>query len=70
MRFVRSRYQRVFTFNGRSQDSTAIDATNGAVLGTIKLEGSLSRSQRWQRRDLRQHRDRVNSDAIDPRSLK
>ncbi|HEV3306082.1 MAG TPA: YncE family protein [Candidatus Sulfotelmatobacter sp.] len=31
--------KRVFTFNGRSQDSTAIDATNGTVLGTIKLEG-------------------------------
>jgi DNA-binding beta-propeller fold protein YncE len=31
--------RRVFTFNGRSQDSTAIDATNGKVLGTIKLGG-------------------------------
>jgi DNA-binding beta-propeller fold protein YncE len=31
--------KRVFTFNGRSQDSTAIDATNGKVLGTIKLDG-------------------------------
>ena len=31
--------KRVFTFNGRSQDSTAIDATNGTVLGTIKLDG-------------------------------
>src|SRR5580693_613506 len=31
--------KRVFTFNGRSQDSTAIDATNGNVLGTIKLDG-------------------------------
>lgn len=31
--------KRVFTFNGRSQDSTAIDATNGQVLGTIKLDG-------------------------------
>jgi DNA-binding beta-propeller fold protein YncE len=31
--------QRVFTFNGRSQDSTAIDATNGKVLATIKLDG-------------------------------
>jgi DNA-binding beta-propeller fold protein YncE len=31
--------KRVFTFNGRSQDSTAIDASNGAVLGTIKLDG-------------------------------
>jgi len=31
--------KRVFTFNGRSNDSTAIDATNGTVLGTIKLDG-------------------------------
>jgi len=31
--------KRVFTFNGRSQDSTAIDAAKGTVLGTIKLEG-------------------------------
>src|ERR1700731_1403096 len=29
----------VFTFNGRSQDSTAIDAASGKVLGTIKLDG-------------------------------
>ena len=27
--------RRVFTFNGRSQDATAIDATNGTVVGTI-----------------------------------
>jgi len=31
--------KRVFTFNGRSHDSTALDAANGTVLGTIKLEG-------------------------------
>ena len=31
--------KRVFTFNGRSQDATAIDAINGKVLGTIKLDG-------------------------------
>jgi DNA-binding beta-propeller fold protein YncE len=31
--------KRVFTFNGKSQDSTVIDATNGNVLGTIKLDG-------------------------------
>src|SRR5215469_10562116 len=31
--------QRVFTFNGRSQDSTAIDAASGKVLATIKLDG-------------------------------
>jgi DNA-binding beta-propeller fold protein YncE len=31
--------KRVFTFNGRSQDSTAIDGASGQVLGTIKLDG-------------------------------
>ena len=31
--------KRIFTFNGRSQDSTAIDAATGKVLGTIKLDG-------------------------------
>jgi DNA-binding beta-propeller fold protein YncE len=31
--------KRVFTFNGRSQDSTVVDATSGKVLGTIKLDG-------------------------------
>jgi DNA-binding beta-propeller fold protein YncE len=30
---------RVFTFNGRSHDSTALDAASGKVLGTIKLDG-------------------------------
>lgn len=31
--------KRVFTFNGRSHDSTVIDAASGKVLGTIKLDG-------------------------------
>ncbi len=31
--------KRVFTFNGRSHDSTAIDAEKGTVVGTIKLNG-------------------------------
>jgi len=31
--------KRVFTFNGRSQDATAIDGAKGTVLGTIKLGG-------------------------------
>ncbi len=31
--------KRVFTFNGHSHDSTAIDAATGKVLGTIKLDG-------------------------------
>jgi DNA-binding beta-propeller fold protein YncE len=31
--------RRVFTFNGRSENATAIDATSGTVLGTIELGG-------------------------------
>jgi DNA-binding beta-propeller fold protein YncE len=31
--------KRVFTFNGKSEDSTAIDGASGKVLGTIKLDG-------------------------------
>ena len=31
--------KRVFTFNGRSKDSTAIDAASGKVLGSIPLDG-------------------------------
>jgi DNA-binding beta-propeller fold protein YncE len=31
--------KRVFTFNGISHDSTAVDAATGKVLGTIKLDG-------------------------------
>ncbi len=31
--------KRVFTFNGRSHDSTAVDGATGKVLATIKLDG-------------------------------
>ena len=31
--------RRVFTFNGKSHDATAVDAEKGNVLGTIKLDG-------------------------------
>lgn len=31
--------KRIFTFNGRSHDATAIDVDKGTVVGTIKLEG-------------------------------
>jgi DNA-binding beta-propeller fold protein YncE len=31
--------KRVFTFNGRSHDATAIDAAKGTVIGTIRLNG-------------------------------
>jgi len=33
------RTQRVFTFNGRSHDATAIDARSGNILGRIRLDG-------------------------------
>lgn len=31
--------KRVFTFNARSHDATAIDAANGKVVGTVRLDG-------------------------------
>jgi len=31
--------KRVFTFNGRGHDSTAVDATNGEVVGKLDLDG-------------------------------
>lgn len=31
--------KRVFAFNGRSHDATVIDAANGTVAGTVKLDG-------------------------------
>jgi DNA-binding beta-propeller fold protein YncE len=31
--------KRIFTFNGKSNDSTVLDAEKGTVLGTIKLDG-------------------------------
>ena len=31
--------KRVFTFNGKSHDATAIDGAQGTVIGTIKLDG-------------------------------
>jgi len=31
--------RRVFTFNGRSHDASALDASKGEVIGTIKLDG-------------------------------
>jgi DNA-binding beta-propeller fold protein YncE len=31
--------KRVFTFNGRSHDSTAIDATSGNIIGKVALDG-------------------------------
>ena len=48
--------KRVFTFNGRSQDATAVDAEKGTVLGTIKLDGKPEFSvSDGKGEDLRQH---------------
>ena len=37
--------RRVFTFNGRSNDATVIDAVNGKIIGTVKLSGKPEFSQ-------------------------
>src|SRR5208282_5037658 len=39
--------KRVFTFNGKSQDATALDAATGKVLGTIKLDGKPEVKSKW-----------------------
>jgi DNA-binding beta-propeller fold protein YncE len=62
--------KRVFTFNGRSQDSTAIDAASGKVLGTIKLGGkpefaaSDAKGEIWVNIE-----DKSELAAIDPKKL-
>jgi len=54
----------VFTFNGRSQDSTAIDPPNGTVLGTIKLDGKPESPPATARARFREHRrqERIDRD--------
>ncbi len=37
--------KRVFTFNAKSKDATAIDATNGQVVGTVALGGAPEEAQ-------------------------
>jgi YVTN family beta-propeller protein len=62
--------KRVFTFNGKSQDSTAIDAAKGTVLGTIKLEGKPEFAVSDGKGGIFVNiEDRSQLDAIDPSKL-
>ena len=49
--------KRVFTFNGKSMDSTVIDATSGKVIGTRQAQRQAGRSRpRRKRKHVGQHR--------------
>ena len=62
--------KRVFTFNGKSQDSTAIDAAKGTVLGTIKLEGKPEFAVSDGKGEIFVNiEDKSQLDAIDPNKL-
>ncbi len=62
--------KRVFTFNGRSHDSTAIDAASGKVLGTIKLDGKPEFAASDAKGEIFVNiEDKSELDAIDPNSL-
>jgi DNA-binding beta-propeller fold protein YncE len=62
--------KRVFTFNGRSHDSTAIDAASGTVLGTIKLEGKPEFAVSDGKGEIFVNiEDKSQIDAIDPSKL-
>ena len=62
--------KRVFTFNGRSHDSTAIDAASGTVLGTIKLEGKPEFAASDAKGEIFVNiEDKSQIDAIDPSKL-
>src|SRR5271165_164036 len=62
--------QKVFTFNGRSQDSTAIDAAKGTVLGTIKLDGKPEFAASDGKGEIFVNiEDKSQLDAIDPAKL-
>jgi DNA-binding beta-propeller fold protein YncE len=62
--------KRVFTFNGKSQDSTAIDAAKGTVLGTIKLEGKPEFAAADGKGEIFVNiEDKSQLDAIDPARL-
>src|SRR5579871_4575488 len=62
--------KRVFTFNGHSQDSTAIDATDGKVLGTIKLDGKPEFAASDAKGEIFVNiEDKSELDAIDPNTL-
>jgi len=62
--------KRVFTFNGKSQDSTAIDGAKGTVLGTIKLEGKPEFAVSDGKGEIFVNiEDKSQLDAIDPNKL-
>jgi DNA-binding beta-propeller fold protein YncE len=62
--------RRVFAFNGRSQDATALDATSGTVLGTIKLEGKPEFAVSDGKGEIFVNiEDKSQIDAIDPKKL-
>jgi len=62
--------RRVFAFNGRSQDATALDATSGTVLGTIKLEGKPEFAVSDGKGEIFVNiEDKSQLDAIDPKKL-
>jgi DNA-binding beta-propeller fold protein YncE len=62
--------KRVFTFNGKSQDSTVIDAAKGTVLGTIKLEGKPEFAVSDGKGEIFVNiEDKSQLDAIDPNKL-
>src|ERR1700723_2079013 len=62
--------KRVFTFNGRSQDSTAIEAAKGTVLGTIKLDGKPEFAASDGKGEIFVNiEDKSQLDAIDPNKL-
>ena len=62
--------KRVFAFNGRSQDATAIDAASGSVLGTIKLEGKPEFAASDGKGEIFVNiEDKSQIDAIDPAKL-
>jgi len=62
--------KRVFAFNGRSQDATAIDAAKGTVVGTIKLEGKPEFAVSDGKGEIFVNiEDKSKLDAIDPNKL-
>jgi DNA-binding beta-propeller fold protein YncE len=62
--------KRVFAFNGRSHDATAIDATGDKVVGTIKLEGKPEFAVSDGKGEIFVNiEDKSQIDAIDPAKL-
>src|SRR5580704_8065770 len=62
--------KRVFAFDGRSHDATAIDAARGTVVGTIKLEGKPEFAVSDGKGEIFVNiEDKSQIDAIDPSKL-